>query len=42
MAKIGDLGLQVYVEGVTKADIGTMNADQNWIDKATQYHQKTP
>ena len=36
MAKIGDLGLQVYVEGVAKANIGPMNADQQETDKASQ------
>ena len=42
MVKIGGLSLQVYVEGVAKADIGPMNADQQQTDKATQYHRETP
>ena len=42
MPRIGGLSLQVYVEGVTKANTGPMNADQQKIDKATQYHWETP
>ena len=34
MAKIGGFSLQVYVEGVAKADIGPMNADKQNTDKA--------
>ena len=37
MARIGRLSLQVYVEGVTKVNIGPMNADQQKTDKATQH-----
>ena len=34
MAKIGDLRVQVYVDGVAKTDIGPINADQQKTDKA--------
>ena len=37
MAKIGDLGLQVYVEGMVKDNIGPMNTDQQQTVKATRY-----
>ena len=42
MARIVVVRLQVYVEDVTKADIGQMNADQQKTDKARQYYQETP
>ena len=42
MAKIGDLGFQVCVEGVVKDDIGPMNADQQQTVKETRYHRETP
>ena len=42
MAGIGNLGLQVYVGGMVKEDIGRMNADQQQTDKATRYHRETP
>ena len=35
MTKIGDLGLQVYVGGPVKADMGPMNAGQQQTDEAT-------
>ena len=35
MARIGGLSLQVYVEGVVKANIGPINADQQKTGKAT-------
>ena len=35
MTGIGGLSLQVYVGGVAKANIGSMNVGQQKIDKAT-------
>ena len=34
MTNIGELSLQVYVEGMAKSNIGAMNADQQKTDKA--------
>ena len=42
MAKIGGLNLRVYVRGVAKADIESINVGQQETDKTSQYHQKTP
>ena len=42
MSKIGGLSLQVYVAGVAKVSIRTMNVGQQKTDKATQYHWEAP
>ena len=42
MGRIGELSLQVYVGGATKAHIHPMNVGQQKTDKATWYHQETP
>ena len=42
MAGIGGLSLQIYVEGMAKADIGPINADQQKTDEEISYHQETP
>lgn len=34
------LSLQVYVEGLSKADIGPMNTEQQKTDKTTWYHRE--
>ena len=34
MARIGELSLQVYVEGEAKANIGPINTDQLKTDKS--------
>ena len=42
MTKIEGLSLLDYVEDVSKADIGTMNMDQQETNKPTHYHWENP